>query len=348
MKINLIKTACALIVLIGATVAVSSCKKEEQPQTQYDATFYLGLRQENESYIYKDNQPLYKLEQDSWVYGVAAMPDGSIYACGSVASEPAIWKDGKRIELNIGSGGYSSLYSMTVRGNDWLCCGSIFDTEGMYSVILKNGELVYKSDTGIRFECMDCSDSGECYVVASKGQDISLLQIEPSSWKLVSSQIIVTESENNVWDTSIHAGSSDIAVGISETDTQKWESKARCWLNGTLIDIEERSSIRDLTFFAGYVVLGGSHELILQHSPEEIEFRNSAIQWVNGAPQDFSYGCTGNSELRLLRNWNNLFLFQCVDHDGGIQICNNGALLLSIPLTQDTDVTSWDIVVKVI
>lgn len=346
MKINFIKAACALLVFAGAVATGSSCSKEEKPQPQYDATFYLGLHCDNESWIYKDNQLLYKLEPDSWIDGLATMSDGSIYACGSVMSESALWKDGKRMELDIDGAGESRLFDMVVRGNDWLCCGAIFDDNGTYGIILKNGEIVYRSDYGVLFECMDCGNSGDCYVVASKERDIMLLQIESSTWKLVSSRIIVTESEDNIWETCIHVGRSDIAVGISETDTEKWETDARCWLNGTLMDIGEKSSIRDVTFFGGYLVLGGSYENITRPDPESIEFHNSAVQWVNGTPQDFSYECTGNSELSLLRNWNDLFLFQCVEHGGGVQICNNGDLLLAIPFTQAPYVMCWDIVVK--
>lgn len=362
MRINLTKTMVAAFVLAYCSICVSSCGKDDpQPVIEYDATFYLGVNpgDSDEACIYKDDELLYRLGSVSWVEGIALTPDGSIYASGStgtrdaedhsVATEsPVIWKDGKPLNLDLTSHNIAFLYNMATSGDSWLCCGLAQedgDTSTDRGIIICNGEVVYKSEEGIRFLCMDCDMGGDCYVVAQEGNSLSLLRISAGSWTLSSSEKLITGTDIFTWETCIHVGISNIAVGITcfEGDT----NTAFCWVNDGLglRVIDEESAVDGITFFRGHLVAAGCHQTITV-TPDYLEFKSKAIQWVDGISQDFSLGCTGYSEMRHVSSWNDMFLFQCVEHGGGIQICYDGALLKEIKFTEKPCVSSWVVDVK--
>lgn len=76
----------------------------------------------------------------------------------------------------------------------------------------------------------------------------------------------------------------------------------------------------------------------------EATSEKTAVQWVNGVPQDFSVGCQGNSRVSQIMNWNDMFLFQCVMSENGVQLCHNGALYKEIK--EEFIPSCWDIVVE--
>ena len=77
-----IKAFSVISVLAGAVVLLASCNKENPQQYKYEATFYVGGNvAKDAAYIYKDNELLYRLDDNSTLSGLAVMEDG-IYSCG--------------------------------------------------------------------------------------------------------------------------------------------------------------------------------------------------------------------------------------------------------------------------
>lgn len=354
MRKNVIKAASAALLLTSVLAFNCSCSKEGTPQSVYTVDFYLGVNPDNAACIYKNNELLYTLDSNSWISGLAVMSDGSIYACGEITSpsdetsSPAIWKDGKRLDTDWGNVTYCSLSNMITVDNSWLCCGTLNDENGRYGVIVKDGKVVYRSGRDISFQAMDFGISGDWYVVGREGNELKLFRVAANSWELKSTETVVTDEEGYSWDAScIHVGANDIAIGLDKRNNSTFVSVAYCWLNNGrgLSNIENSSSISDITFFGGYLVIGGCHEIVTS-GDGYVNLDTSAIQWVNGMPSDFSYGCTGSSQVALLKNWNEVFLFQAVEHEGGIQLCNNGALFESVRFDKRPYLSCWDVVIS--
>lgn len=125
-----IKAFSVISVLAGAVVLLSSCDKENPQQYKYEATFYVGGNvAKDAAYIYKGNELLYRLDDNSTLSGLAVMEDG-IYSCGEFwnlddkgklhLSAPIVWKDGERLDVDFG-GTTGSLQNMVKSGKDWLC-----------------------------------------------------------------------------------------------------------------------------------------------------------------------------------------------------------------------------------
>ena len=166
-----IKAFSVISVLTGAVVLLASCNKENPQQYKYEATFYVGGNvAKDAAYIYKDNELLYRLDDNSTLSGLAVMEDG-IYSCGEFwdlddkgklhLSAPVIWKDGKRLDVDFG-GTTGSLQNMVKSGKDWLCCGTITGEDGKsYGIIIENGKVVFRSGDPVSFDYLCLGASGD-------------------------------------------------------------------------------------------------------------------------------------------------------------------------------------------
>ncbi|MCQ2173644.1 MAG: hypothetical protein MJY61_00760 [Bacteroidales bacterium] len=346
----------AAALLVCGLAFTSSCSKENTPQVLFEATFYLGVNPNDAACIYKSGELLYQLGPDSYISGLAVMPDGTVYACGEIQNRSesgevvsetlAMWKDGQRISKDLGTEYGNHFNKMISAGDKWLCNATLFEAGVPHGIIIENGEVVFRSADNVKFLTMDIGASGDSYVVASEEGTLSLWRISASTREITSTEVIAQSEEGYIWDACLYVGNSDIAVGLNKFNTTDFTTTAYCWVNGGLglERVEGNSAINSITFFGGYLVLAGHHEKVTL-AQDYAEIQTTAVQWVNGYPQDFSYGCTGDSDLRLVMNWNNMFIFQAVEHDGGIQICNNGAALETVNL-QYARLSCWDVTVK--
>ncbi len=359
MRNNFIKAASAVLLLASVMAFHCSCSEDETTRVEYQGTFYLGVNLKDATCIYKSGELLCVLEPNSQIRGIAVMPDGCIYACGDIlnipenggnalTSAPAIWKDGKRLDLDLGASG--SMTGMVASGNSWICCGTLKGDDGEYGVIIEDGKVVYRSESNISFKCMDRGASGDCYVVTDGNGKLSLQRISADNWELKTVDVIAADGSEGEWiPNCIHVGNADIAVGLTKFNRTTFESDAYFWLDdGRGIERIGNSSVAsDITFYNGWIVVGG-YKATVKKTPQYLTVDTKAVQWINGEGQDFSYDCIGNSEVALLKSWNNMFLFQCVTHEGGIQICNNGSLIEEISFDEKPSVTCWDVRVRAI
>ncbi len=346
------------ILLAGVAVLLSSCKKETPQQYQYSATFYVGGNVAGDAaYIYKDNELLYRLDDNAAISGIAVMDDG-IYSCGSIwdwdakplpSTEPVIWKDGKRLDVDLG-GAVGIFNNMVKRGTDWLCCGTITGEDGKHGIIIENGKVVFRSEDAVSFDCIGIGASGDYYVLANVDDGIELWQIDASKKMLVSSNMIAVNEDYEFWKGAcMYVGEWDIAVGIWKTNQRVDQFHSYIWLSGNkrLVDLRDNSSVNELCFFNGYCLAGGCVLSEMDESGNPTS--GKAVQWiVNGGPtmQDFSIGRLGNSDLRLMMNYDDQFLFQGVQHDGGVQICDDGKMFEEIKTLNGFNANCWDVTVE--
>lgn len=342
--------AVALLSVCGA-VFFSSCEKADpQPQYQYEATFYVGG---NEGYegasIYKDSTVIYKLDANSTISGLAAMSDG-VYACGTIwdmtnyAQTPALWKDGARVDIGDVEGTFGNMVN---NGTKWMCCGNFKGDDGYHGVIFENGKEVFRSETPVQFLCMDYGVSGDYYVVASDDKGLSLWRIAADT-KTVKETSSVAENDGDYrWSaSSIYVGSVNIIIGLAKTKTTSADSEAFCWLDGDILSLGPDCVVNAVAFADGYYVAGGCK--VTEKTEMGIPKSTVAVQWVNGNPQDFSLGCTGNSDVRLLMNWQDQFFFQCVQAQGQFQICLGGALFGEVKTSELFGVSCWDATIELV
>lgn len=355
---NLLKVAAISL----AALLFSSCEKQDIPESRYEATFYVGCyTSDTGSCIYKDDKILYNLGGNASVKGVVLMQDGSIYASGTVFGEtenekeitafPTIWKDGNPIEMDFTPESEGMFQNIVANGDKWASCAIVINEEGLsYGCVVENGKILYttegESESDIYFLSIDCGASGDYYVLADYPEGIKLLRISSGTPNhLVSTEMIALHDEGSVWLAScLHVGVSDIAVGLNRLYTSGNPSTdAYVWVNGNrcLDCLEEDSEINDITFYGGHLVAAGNNITGIGSDQPG----TTAVQWVNGQHQDFSYGCTGNSSVTLVRNWNDIFLFQCVQSEKGLQLCDNGRIYKEINVPGEIISSCWDVVV---
>ena len=340
-------------------VLLSSCMKEAPQQYQYNATFYVGGNvAKDAAYIYKDKDVLYRLDDNASLSGLAVMQDG-IYSCGEIwnwdskpmpTTIPAIWKDGKKLDVDFG-GIAGKLHNMVNRGENWLCCGTITDEDGNdFGIVVENGKVVYRSaDKVLDFDYIDVDVYGDYYVLATDYEGVKILHIDGESKQLVSSDTIAANEGYDAWyGGCMFVGLRDIAVGMSKFNLQDGKERTYIWLSGyrELVELQENSSVESLCFFNGYCLAGGC--LLTESGESGSATSSKAVQWVvnNGFMQDFSYGCVGKSDLRLMMNYGDMFLFQGVQHDGGLQICNDGMLMADIKTPAGFNANCWDVTIE--
>ncbi|MCQ2171156.1 MAG: hypothetical protein MJZ17_00145 [Bacteroidales bacterium] len=356
-----IKASSILSVLAGAVVLLSSCDKENPQQYKYEATFYVGGNvAKDAAYIYKGNELLYRLDDNSTLSGLAVMEDG-IYSCGEFwnldangklqLSGPVIWKDGKRLDVDFG-GTTGSIQNMVKSGKDWLCCGTITGDDGKnYGIIIENGKVVFRSGDPVSFDYLCLGASGDYYVLVTDLGSVELWRIDAETKQLVSSETIASQEGYDAWfGTCMYVGLRDIAVGMWKMNLLDGTYRSYIWLSGSkgLVDLQENSSIESLCFFNGYCLAGGS--VYTEWNESGSPTSSKAVQWIvndrTTAMQDFSIGCIGKSQLNLLMNYDDRFLFQGVRHDGGFQICQDGALLEEIKTPKGFNANAWEVTVE--
>lgn len=332
-------------------------------KVKFNPTFYVSGKQfMNASYIFKDNDLLYRLEDNSYVFGLAVMPDG-IYAFGSITlldfttfsmtTIPAVWKNGERLDIDFGGiEGYLS--SMVVAGDKWVCTGVLMYPDGSrQSVLVENGEIIFRSETNVEFQNIAYSMSGHYYALSADDSGVTLWCIDANTKQLVSKDLIVQGEEGFAWQTgSIYANKQDIAICLNKTHMPSgMDYNAYCWINGELKDLGYGYKLSDLTSFDGDWIVGGSKGKEFNEDGSRLSW--TAFQWVNGTTQDFSHGQSGNSHLALLKNWNGKYLFQClVDDSENLKIYSEGNLLEEIQIPEDLRetfaVSCWDVVMKTV
>lgn len=345
------------IALAFATLLFGSCRKTETPQIQYEATFYVGGDSPDIAYIYKNGEILYDLGANASVDGIALTSDGTVYAAGSTYKRaedmliPAIWKNGEAIDLSFISAKEGIFEDIVANGNNWASCAKLKNEDNQsYGCVVENGKIIYESESDVYFLCMAYGPSGDLYVVADDKEGIKLLRIAAeASHSLLSTELIASHVDGSSWIAKcIHVGLSDIAVGLDKFYTDSMSSDSYIWFNGGrgMQCLDRGSEINDITFFSGYLVAVGD-KLTVTGSGENLSIKSTAVQWVNGLAEDFSYGCTGDSSVTMVKNWNNMFLFQCVWSESGVQLCANGGLYKEIiNLPDGFYVDCWEVVVK--
>lgn len=347
------------ISLAFSAVLFNSCNNGGTTPVQYDATFYVG-GVSDAAYIYKDGEILYNLG-DASIHGIALADDGSVYASGlrynniegGSGNEPllnaTIWKDGKPVDTDALPGQDTFFENIVVNGNKWASCAIATDEEGIpVSCLVENGKIVYTSESDVYFLRLDYGASGDYYIAADDAEGIKILRISAQTQTLVSSELVAPHAEGYTWIIKcLHVGNSDIAVGLDKNFSASSETDAYIWLNGGrgLQCVEPYSEINDITFFGGYLVAAGN-SITVTGSKDDPTITTSAVQWVNFQHQDFSYGCTGSSSVTMVKNWNDVFLFQCVHSQSGLQLCHNGNPLKEVKTAEDFYVTCWDVSVN--
>lgn len=345
MKKHLLLTIAGAIALSGVLFVPTSCNKDNiPPRIIYEATCYIaGNVQEmnnRKALIYRDSTLLYDLGTNVVLMDVAIGADG-LYSCGAVIGEdshfiPAVWKGDTPVEL--GEGIDSALFNDIVCDkNGWACCGSI-GPDNPAGVIVKNGQILYKSEEPCEFSVMDMGLSGN-YYVAAKGRDgLKLLSISQSG-ELKSMNSIDFGYEGDlsfVTVTDICVGNNDVAVSLCYVDSAAkmhgvcWILERDCW------DFGAGTMANSVSFFNGYCFTGGTI-----YSSDMTS--GKATQWINNSPQDFSAGCEGISVVSRLKNADDLFFFQCVKADNGVQICADGELFGKVSTPDSFMVSGWDI-----
>ncbi|MDO5320941.1 MAG: hypothetical protein Q4F39_00955 [Bacteroidia bacterium] len=349
------------ISLAFAALLSSSCQKEQIPAYKYDVTFYVGGYNDGASCIYKDSEILYDFGADSYVSGIALMSDGSLYACGETFSKDkgktmtaAVWKDGKPLDLDFVKDKDCYFESIAANGDKWACCGTYLDEtdRSFRGFLVENGEVVYTSENDVYFYRVDYGASGDLFVVADDKEVVKLLRITSEApYRLLSSEQVAVHEKGFSWIVEcIHAGSRDVAVGMNKYYSDSQITDAYVWLNGGrgLQFIDKNSEINDITFFCGNLVVAGDSYTVAYDEDDDPIFETTAVQWVDGHYQDFSYGCIGNSSTTMVKNWNDTFIFQCVQSEGGIQLCHNGSLYKEIKAPAGFCATCWDVDVKLV
>ena len=339
----------ALLFVCGA-VFFSSCEKADpQPLYRYEATFYVGGNDGLDgACIYKDSVIVHKLDSNSTISGLAAMSDG-IYACGTIwdmtnyAQTPAFWKDGVRVDVGDVEGAFGNMVN---NGTKWMCCGSFKGDDGYYGVIFENGKEVFRSETPVRFLCMDYGISGDYYVVASDDKGLNLWHIAADTKTVKETTSVAVNDGNYRWTaSSIYVGRIDIIIGLAKTKTTGADSEAVCWLDGQMLSLGADNIVNEVAFVNGYYVAGGCKvtEKTEMGSPKS----TVAVLWDSGEPWDFSLGCTGNSDVRLLMNWEDRFFFQCVQAQGQFQVCS-GEIILDVKTPENFGVSCWDATIELV
>lgn len=325
--------------LVCALVFSSSCKKND-PVTPVVITFdcYTAGNESGEAgvttaVIYQDSKELYRLPEGSYVTGVAYV-GGDLYSCGSMNNNLAFWKNDKMANGSAVPGAFTD---MVGDGTNWYCCGNIFSNVDSYGVIYKNGSEVYKSTEPSCFLAMDLGSSGDWYVVGTVGEEVRVLRISAETGTVKDSYLI--SSDLRYVPTDMYVGLRDICVSLNyrtvETDY------AYCWLSAEpeVIKLSNKTShAYSAALFNGNFFIGGD---MINTAGNQF-----AVQWVNGIPEDFSYGCKPEySSVKLLKN-TGYSLFEAVESPGMVQICSNGGEVAEISCANSFQVSAWDVVRK--
>ena len=350
MKKSFLSIVSAALATACGVFFLSSCEKSDpKPQFQYKVAFYVGGNEGlNGAIIYKDTSIVHKLDSNSTISGLAAMQDG-LYACGTIwdmpaVQTPALWKDGVRVDIGDVEGTFGNMVN---NGTKWMCCGSLKGDDGYYGVIFENGREVFRSETPVQFLCMDYGVSGDYYVVASDDKGLNLWHIAADTKTVKETKSVAENNGEYHWSaSSIYVGSVNIIIGLAKILRTRADREAFYWLDGVLVSIGEDNIVNDVKLANGYCVAGGCK--VTEKSDMGSPKSTVAVQWVNGNPQDFSLGCTGNSDVRLLMNWEDQLFFQCVQARDKFQVCNDGVLLGEVTTPGDFSVSCWDVDIEIV
>lgn len=284
--------------------------------------------------IYQDSKELYRLPEGSYVTGVAYV-GGDLYSCGSMNDNLAFWKNDKMANGGAVSGAFTD---MVGDGTNWYCCGNLFSNIDSYGVIYKNGSEVYRSAEPSCFQAIDLGASGDLYVVGTVGDEVRVLRISSDTKTIKDSYLI--SSDISYDPTDIYVGIRDICVSMNHLTPDG--IFASCWLStepdGIISLSGKKSSAYSAALFNGNFFIGGD---MINTAGNQF-----AVQWVNGFPEDFSYGCKPEySSVKLLKN-TGYSLFEAVESPGMVQICSNGGEVAEISCANSFYVSAWDVVRK--
>lgn len=222
---------------------------------------------------------------------------------------PAVWKNGERLKLNLNSD-VTVLGPIMAHNGNWICYGLAKEEDGNHGIIVENGKEVFRIKEPVQFQYLRIASSGDYYAVVSDDAGIYLWRINADTWEIVTKEDVAKDTDTYVWvPLAFHVGNRDIAIGFKKRQKEFpfEESGAYMWMNDGrgILTLDENGYISDITFFGGKLVAGGY--IINQATSEK-----TAVQWVNGVPQDFSVGCQGNSRVSQIMNWNDMFRINLV------------------------------------
>lgn len=323
-----------------AALLSSSCNKQDPVQPTitiecYTAGNEFDANSNPTPVIYKDAQQLYKLESGCEVKGVVYI-GGDIFACGNNVSNGTVvfWKNGQVANLG-GSTVKGELKDMVGNGTDWYCCGYVLDGYTRSGIILKNGVEFFRGPEGTEYTAIDLGASGDCYVTSMTGVGVELLRIDKAGSGVKEIRTI-TKDEKFV-PTDLYVGLQDFVVSLNYRTVDG--DTAYCWVSTFDAPIrltDKNSQAWSAAIFNGNFFIGGCID--------SSDAKPFAVQWVNTAGEDFSYGCNPEySCVKLLRN-GGYHLYEAVESKGLVQICANGQGLFDITCSDNFSVTAWDIV----
>jgi len=313
-----------------ATLALTSCEKSE-PVPTLKITYYLAGNQLGASpAIYKNDQLYFSLDQNSTVAGMTIVND-VVYNCGQDANgKPVIWEDGDIYDNQLESK-ITVFEDMKARNTDVFSCGYLTTGGSTYGVVLKNGQSFFTSVIKGKCTNIDFGVSGDVYTVFQNDEGVYLIRLNGLTADPIETTTVATNAANKFYATGLYVGYNDIVISLNRSAyiTANEESLFPCcWLSRSgLFSLTNmtRGKAWDVTLYGGRFYVGG--ELCGKDMGRTNDF---AAQWVNGTVvQDFSYGCTGDSSVVLLDS-DGYYLYEAVWHEGGIQLCYNGALACNV------------------
>lgn len=287
------------------------------------------------------------------------MSDG-IYACGYIMdlmnakNDPIIWKDGVPLDIDYNiQTNQNGLGDMIVIGDKWLCSGCFRQPDGAYcGVILENGKEVFRTDSGINaaFDKMAYDkSSGRYYVTADVNDGVRLWCFDAITGKVISNDYIVRGDEKYHWyPYGLAAAGGKVAVSLRKGTIAAagMDYDAWCWMDGKLANFGFGNEIRTMAFHNGILYGGGfKGSDFYAYEGTCIPASKSAAQWVDGSFEDLSAGFTEDSQVTLMKSWNDKFLYQVIQQRSkGFEILFNGTPVKGGEYAENFEPTCMDVI----
>lgn len=298
-----------ILLSISALCILTSCFKNDQEGQSYNIDYYISgneHRMVDDSKhvviptIFKSDKVLYQLEANSLVQDVT-LRDSDVYSCGAyfaddeILPRPRYWKNNQLVDVNLGCE-HAYFTKIACQGENIFALGNMYVDDDSCGFITKDGQVIFKSETGYVFDCFMPFSSGTIIVAGhdeTAGYLWSIYEDKDKKWQSEKGKATPNNEDYTYMATEVFGYGNTVYVSWDRYDSETMECNACYSVNSSIISAvfkelsKDESHANSITVFNNNLYIGG---YVYRDTMEK-----TSAMWNNGEFTDYGKELKGGN-----------------------------------------------------
>lgn len=268
-----------ILLSISALCLLTSCFKGNQEGDSYNIEYYISGNEhrmvDDDQHvviptIFKSDKVLYQLEANSMVQDVT-LKNSDVYSCGfyfdddEILPRPRYWKNNEPVSVNLGCE-HAYFTGIVCQGENIFALGNMYVDYDSCGFITKDGQVIFKSETGYVFDRFLIYPSGTIIVAGhdeTAGYIWNIYEDNDKKWQSEKGKVTPKGDDYTYMANEVFGYGNSIYISWDRYNAETMECNACYSINNSISSAvfkelsSEESHANSITVFNSNLYIGG-------------------------------------------------------------------------------------------